>query len=172
MVTKVYGISGYTTTIIRIPAGDGKAWLECEFTRGCPNSAAFRPATYVTSDKTAQSIIEHSPYFGRLIKLIRVSSDEKGDAAPAKAQATARVQQPAISQEKPSQPKDESTDEKELLPQGDNEAPTEYPDVKTYEEAIAVLKSLGAKATQMRTIPMTKKLVEKMNISFPNYNFE
>lgn len=117
---------------------------------------------------TAQSIIEHSPYFGRLIKLIRVSSDEnpayQGDAAPAKAQA--------ISQEKPSQPKDESTDEKELLPQGDNEAPTEYPDVKTYEEAIAVLKSLGAKATQMRTIPMTKKLVEKMNISFPNYNFE
>lgn len=150
MATKVYGISGYTTTCLRIPAGDGKAYLECEFTRGCPNGAYSRPATYVTSDKTVQSIIEHSPYFGRMIRIIRVSSDgqkpEPVAAAPAPAAESAAAQDP--------------------------EAEKVYPDVKSYEEAISCLKSLGAKATQLRSVEAAKKFMSQKNVTFPNYNFE
>lgn len=149
MVTKVYGISGYTTTCLRIPAGDGKAYIECEFTRGCPNSGAYaRPAIYVTSDRTVQSIIEHSPYFGRMIRIVRTSSDENNAAAPEAAKPAAAA--PAA--------------EKVI-------APKVYPDVKTYEEAITVLKSLGAKATQLRSIEAAKKYMSQNNVTFPNYNF-
>lgn len=157
MVTKVYGISGYTTTCLRIPAGEGKAWLECEFTRGCPNGAYARPATYVTSDKTVQSIIEHSPYFGRMIRLVRVNSDENNAAAPIAAKPA------AVAAVKPAEPVETNDD---------MAAPKEYPDVKTYEEAISILKSLGAKATQLRSIEAAKKYMSQNNVTFPNYNFE
>lgn len=160
MATKVYGISGYTTTCLRIPAGDGKAYLECEFTRGCPNGAYSRPATYVTSDKTVQSIIEHSPYFGRMIRIIRVSSDgqkpEPVAAAPAPAAAPIKKAAPAA----------------EGAAAQDPEAEKVYPDVKTYEEAISCLKSLGAKATQLRSVEAAKKFMSQKNVTFPNYNFE
>ena len=157
MVTKVYGISGYTTTCLRIPAGDGKAYIECEFTRGCTNGAYARPATFVTSDKTVQSIIEHSPYFGRMIRLVRVNSDENNAAAPVAAKTAPIV---------------ESKSAEPAFKDNGKETPKEYPDVKTYEEAISVLKSLGAKATQLRTIEAAKKFMSLNNISFPNYNFD
>lgn len=158
MVTKVYGISGYTTTCLRIPAGDGKAYIECEFTRGCPNSGAYaRPATYVTSDKTVQNIIEHSPYFGRMIRIVRVNSDENNAPTPVVAKPTAVVEN------KPA----ETVETK-----ADKETPKVYPDVKTYEEAISVLKSLGAKATQLRSVDAAKKYMSQNSVTFPNYNFE
>lgn len=156
MITKVYGISGYTTTCLRIPAGDGKAWLECEFTRGCTNGAYARPATFVTSDKTVQSIIEHSPYFGRMIRLVRVNSDESTSHSPVERRPAAASVKEAAS--------DAADTAKE--------APKVYADVKSYEEAISVLKSLGAKATQLRSVEAAKKYMAQNNVSFPNYNFE
>lgn len=156
MITKVYGISGYTTTCLRIPAGDGKAWIECEFTRGCPNAGAYaRPATYVTSDKTVQSIIEHSPYFGRMIRLVRVNNDESQPVA--KAAETVKTE--------PVADKNTHTD-------SEVKEKKEYPDVKTYEEAISILKGLGAKATQLRSVESVKKFMNQVNVVFPNYNFD
>lgn len=77
---KVYGIHGRTTALIRIPAGkNGRAYLECEFGRGRMGvGPANRPATYVTTDPVKQAIIEGSPLFGRMIKLIRSYEDEPG----------------------------------------------------------------------------------------------
>ena len=82
---KVYGIDGRTTAIIQIPAGDGSAWLTCEFKRGRVGTQAYnRPATYSTTDVTEQNIIEDSPLFGRQIQLIRVY-DEGGNEASVEA---------------------------------------------------------------------------------------
>lgn len=77
---KVYGIHGRTTALIRIPAGkNGRAYLECEFGRGRMGvGPANRPATYATTDPVKQAIIEGSPLFGGMIKLIRSYEDEPG----------------------------------------------------------------------------------------------
>lgn len=155
MATKVYGISGYTTTVIRIPAGNGKAWIECEFTRGYPNGAYQRPATFVTSDATIQNIIEHSKYFGRLIRIVRSSGNAAATPKPiAKVSKTTAAPEPVEEA-----PKEEA-------------AIKEMPEVTTYEEAISSLKALGAKATQLKSIASAKKFMEQHNVIFPNYNFE
>lgn len=88
---KVYGIHGRTTALIRIPAGkNGRAYLECEFGRGRMGvGPANRPATYVTTDPVKQAIIEGSPLFGGMIKLIRSYEDEPGQTeAPASKSVT------------------------------------------------------------------------------------
>lgn len=49
----------------------------------------------------------------------------------------------------------------------------EYPEVTSFEEAIAVLKTIpGVKAVQLRSAESAKKLALLKGISFPNYNFE
>ena len=146
MALKIYGIHGRSTAVIRVPAGDGKAYLEVEFTKGRPTPGGnYKPAVYSTNDKTEQSIIEHSPYFGGTIKLIQVYGNDSDAAAPAPA--------PAVEAPKAAEPK-------------------VYPDVETYEQAVVVLKSLGAKATQLRSTDAIRKFMSTMNVSFPNYNFE
>lgn len=144
MALKIYGIHGRSTASIRVPAGDGKAYLICEFTKGRPTPGAnYKPAVYATSDTTEQSIIEHSPYFGGIIKLMEVyaTADTKNSA-------------PIMKEENPRA-----------------EAKV-FEDVTTYEQALTVLKSLGAKATQLRSIDAVKRLMANLNVSFPNYNFE
>ncbi|MBR5660579.1 MAG: hypothetical protein IKW99_03420 [Bacteroidales bacterium] len=78
---KVYGIHGQTTAIVKIPVNDNSAWLELEFRRGRIGAGLQnRPATYSTVDPVVQAVIEGSPYFGRLISIVRVVGDEKRPA--------------------------------------------------------------------------------------------
>ena len=73
MTTKVYGIFGRTTAIVRIPTGSGKAYIEVEFDRGVPNAGPnYRPATYATSDPVTQRILEESKLFNSLYRLYKV----------------------------------------------------------------------------------------------------
>lgn len=147
---KIYGIHGKTTAQIRIPAGDGKAFLLCEFTKGRPISGAgYKPATYATSDKTEQSIIENSPYFNKLVRLVETYGSDEKEAGAKSAKKQEASKEAAVSNE-----------------------PRVYEDVATYEDAIKVLKALGAKATQLKSPEAAKKAMATMNISFPNYNFE
>lgn len=149
MALKIYGIHGRSTALIRIPAGNGKAWIECEFTKGRPTKGAnYKPATYATSDKTAQAIIERSSYFGTIIKLIEVYGT---DSAPKKNEAEEEFVMPVAINEKKAQV---------------------FEDVTTYEQAIAKLKALGVKATQLRSTAAIQKAMVVLNISFPNYSFE
>ena len=75
---KVYGIHGQTTAIVKIPVNDNSAWLEVEFRRGRIGAGMQnRPATYPTTDPVVQAVIENSPYFGRMISIVRVVNDEK-----------------------------------------------------------------------------------------------
>lgn len=161
MATKVYGISGYTTTIMRIPAGDGRAWIECEFTRGCQMGAYSRPATYVTTDKTVQQIIERSAYFKkRVIKLVK-SYEEN---TPMSEQQAAAVATKVAAEKK--------ADVQEAPVAASNDEPKVFEDVTSYEQAVITLKGLGAKATQLRSVEAIKKYMSQHNVTFPNYNFD
>ena len=55
----------------------------------------------------------------------------------------------------------------------ENSEKKEYPEVKTFDEAVAVLKSLpGVKATTLRTHSSAQKVAAINGIVFPNYNWD
>lgn len=137
---KVYGIHGRTTALIRIPAGkSGKAYLECEFARGRMGvGPANRPATFVTTDPVKQAIIEGSPLFGGVIKLVR-SYEEEGESQPVKTKA--------------------AEDKVEV---------TAVAGVTCREEAVAYLKAHGAKATNLKDDESIRKYMAKIGVTFPN----
>lgn len=86
MVTKIYGIYGRTTAIVRVPVGKGKAYIQVEFTRGVPNPGPnYRPATFSTADPVTQDILERSPLYNSMFKLYREVRSESPKAAVAKA---------------------------------------------------------------------------------------
>lgn len=147
MITKTYGIYGRTTAILRIPTGKGgKATIEVEFNRGIPNAGPnYRPATYATSDPVIQSILERSSLFGTMYKIVSIVGTDESSAKNAKAA-------PA----KPAPVK------KDIEP---------LEGITTKEEAVAFLKSKGAKATNLKDDESIKKYAEKIGVSFPNlYN--
>lgn len=153
MATKVYAIYGKTCATIRIPISGGKSWLECEFAHGTPsNGINSRPATLAVKDPVKQSIIETSQFFPNLIKLLRVHADEP---------AVVEEQKVAKSTSKEIIPEEEKTKELQI-----------FEDVTSFEEAVGVLKRLGAKATQLRSPETIKKAMVTMNISFPNYELD
>ena len=178
---KVYGITGRTIAIVRIPVGDGKAFLQCEFRRGRMSAGIHnRPATYATTNPVEQDIIENCESFkSGAIKLVRSYADKtdvatslflkKLQAAPAK---KGKPQKPApepvpdapgIPAQEPANGPAEEEPKKE--PEKEIEV---FADVTDKAAAIAILKARGAKATQYATDEGIKKLVKKLGISFPN----
>lgn len=137
-MTKIYGIYGQTTAIIKVPFNGGAGQLECEFRRGVigrgPNN---RPATFAAPDPAVQEIIESSPFFGNKITLVRVIND----GGPAVAKKQTPVTPPPI---------------------------TEYADVTTKEEAVAFLKAHGAKAKDLKDDEAIMAYASKIGASFPN----
>lgn len=154
-MTKVYGIYGYTYATIQVPVGTGAAHLMLEFKNGNPHGGAYyAPAVYVSASKTEQEMIESSPLFGHKIILYKVYGEPEPEVAPAAAPQPAAAPAPA--------------------PAAEAEAPIEYkeyPEVRSIEDARALLKSLGAKATQLAQESSMKKFMEKNHIKFPNFNF-
>lgn len=144
MALKVYGVSGRTTALLRIPTKGGRAWIEVEFKRGRLGlGASNKAATFCTNDKTVQSIIEDSSLFGNTIKLLRIYNSDS-DAEPAAPKAA----------EKPA------------------ENPVEVisvPEVNSKEEAISYLKGRGAKATNLKDDDSIRKFMAKIGVEFPNF---
>lgn len=155
-MTKVYSYPGLTAGIITIPVG--RTAIKIEFSKGYFDKKLRKPALYSTSDKVEQQIIENSPLFGKRIFLYRtygqpeeVVEERKVQTsvdAPSQAPADAPSQTPAVKET------------------------TEYPEVTTYEDAIAVLKGIeGVKATQLRSRVSAKSVAEVHGIIFPNFEF-
>ena len=152
-MTKVYGIYGKTTVEINLPVG--RATLPLAFTRGCLDRKNYRPASYITNKKSIQDMIESSPMFGRTIKLVKIyGNDSSKEEAPALAPKKA-VAKPAPAPE----------------PEEKVEMPTEYPEVTTKEQLVAVVKSFGAKAGVLADEAKLKKFIATKGLSFPNYQF-
>ena len=155
-MTKVYSYPGLTAGIITIPVG--RTAIKIEFSKGYFDKKLRKPALYSTSDKVEQQIIENSPLFGKRIFLYRTygQPEEVVEERKVQAPADAPSQAPA---DAPSQ----TTAVKEI---------TEYPEVTTYEDAIAVLKGIeGVKATQLRSRVSAKSVAEVHGIIFPNFEF-
>lgn len=146
-MTKVYGVQGRTSVEIAIPVG--KATLPIEFTKGCLDRKNYRPATYTTDNKAIQDMIEGSSLFGRMIKLYKVYGADVKAGVKAEAKGSPKKSEGGA---KPVEAK-------------------EYPEVKTLEEAIRILKSLGAKANNLMDEPSIKKYMNNKKVSFPNFSF-
>ncbi len=174
MKTKIYAIHGYTTSIIRVPAGDGKAYLSCEFTKGCPhNRTNYRPATYSTSDATEQAIIENSLMFNRLIKLWRVYEDKQPEPAVQKASGSRRRAAAVIPEtQAPKETEAQAPKETEAqAPKGSGGDVSDYPEINSREGAIEILKQNGAKATDLVSDDKIAAFMAKKNITFSNFSF-
>ena len=147
-MTKVYSYPGLTAGIITIPVG--RTAIKIEFSKGYFDKKLRKPALYSTSDKVEQQIIENSPLFGKRIFLYRTYGQPEEVVEERKVQtpADAPSQTPAVKET------------------------TEYPEVTTYEDAIAVLKGIdGVKATQLRSRVSAKSVAEVHGIIFPNFEF-
>ncbi len=155
MATKVYGIYGRTTVEINLPVG--KAILPLSFERGCLDRKNFRPATYMTSKPAIQAMIENSDLYGGTIRLVKVYGDENEAAAPAAEEdAPKQVAKPA---------------KKVAAAAASTGAETkDYPEVTTKEEAYAILKSLGAKAVELKDTASFKATMNKYNVTFSNFS--
>ena len=145
MALKVYGVYGRTTALLRIPTNGGRAWIEVEFKRGKLGlGASNKAATFCTKDKTVQSIIEDSAFFGNTIKLLRVyNSEEDSKPAEPKAAEPKAVEKPA-----------------EVI---------SVPEVTSKEEAVSYLKGRGAKATNLKDDDSIRKFMAKIGVEFPNF---
>lgn len=138
MTTKIYGIYGRTTAMLRIPTGRGKAFVEVTFDRGIPNGGPnYRPATFSTSDPVMQSILESSSLFGSLFTIVRIVRNDGGTTAAKK-----------------------ETEQKKDIESLEG--------ILTKEDAVAYLKSRGAKATQLRSNEAIISYAESIGVAFPN----
>ena len=155
-MTKVYSYPGLTAGIITIPVG--RTAIKIEFSKGYFDKKLRKPALYSTSDKVEQQIIENSPLFGKRIFLYRTYGQ------PEEVVEERKVQTPA---DAPSQTPADAPSQTPAVKET-----TEYPEVTTYEDAIAVLKGIdGVKATQLRSRVSAKSVAEVHGIIFPNFEF-
>lgn len=155
MATKVYGIYGRTTVEINLPVG--KAILPLSFERGCLDRKNFRPATYMTSKPAIQAMIENSDLYGGTIRLVKVYGEEDEAAAP------------TAEEEAPKQVA--KTVKKAAAAAASTGAEAkDYPEVTSKEEAYAILKSLGAKAVELKDTASFKATMNKYNVTFSNYS--
>lgn len=155
-MTKVYSYPGLTAGIITIPVG--RTAIKIEFSKGYFDKKLRKPALYSTSDKVEQQIIENSPLFGKRIFLYRTYGQ------PEEVVEERKVQTPANA---PSQTSADAPSQTPAVKET-----TEYPEVTTYEGAIAVLKGIeGVKATQLRSRVSAKSVAEVHGIIFPNFEF-
>ena len=155
-MTKVYSYPGLTAGIITIPVG--RTAIKIEFSKGYFDKKLRKPALYSTSDKVEQQIIENSPLFGKRIFLYRTYGQ------PEEVVEERKVQTPAVA---PSQTSANAPSQTPAVKET-----TEYPEVTTYEDAIAVLKGIeGVKATQLRSRVSAKSVAEVHGIIFPNFEF-
>ena len=155
-MTKVYSYPGLTAGIITIPVG--RTAIKIEFSKGYFDKKLRKPALYSTSDKVEQQIIENSPLFGKRIFLYRTYGQ------PEEVVEERKVQTPA---DAPSQAPVDAPSQTPAVKET-----TEYPEVTTYEGAIAVLKGIeGVKATQLRSRVSAKSVAEVHGIIFPNFEF-
>ena len=155
-MTKVYSYPGLTAGIITIPVG--RTAIKIEFSKGYFDKKLRKPALYSTSDKVEQQIIENSPLFGKRIFLYSTYGQ------PEEVVEERKVQTPA---DAPSQTSANAPSQTPAVKET-----TEYPEVTTYEDAIAVLKGIeGVKATQLRSRVSAKSVAEVHGIIFPNFEF-
>lgn len=157
MLTKVYSYPGIADGEIQIKVGN--ALIRVPFTGGHIDRKNARNATYTTSDPVMQQIIEGSHMFGRRIFLDRTYGT--AEAKPSNTTVVKKVETPGI---------EEQSDIEDEIPSVMGK--TEYPEVTTFDGAVAVLKANGVKAVSLRTKTAARRAAASLGIVFPNYSFD
>lgn len=160
MLTKIYSYPGIADGEIQIKAGN--ALVRVPFTGGHIDRKNARNATYTTSDPVMQLIIENSHMFGRRIFLDRTyGTAEVKPATTTTTTTTKKEESPAA-----------EIEEKETGGVSSSASITEYPEVTTFDGAVAVLKANGVKAVSLRTKAAARRAAASLGIAFPNYSFD
>lgn len=160
-MAKIYGIDGYSTASYIF--GIGKAQkFRAEFTGGRPDLDGKHPATYIARSVGQEIAIEHSQLFrDGQIYLYR---DTAKAAAPAR---TNVIRMGADALPTPAPVIDPVVEEPAVSAGGDIE---EHPEVTTREEAVALLKAKGAKASVLRSAEAIQRAAATFGVTFPNWN--
>jgi hypothetical protein len=156
MATKVYGVWGRTNVELSIPVG--KATLPLRFERGNLDKKYFRPATFMTSKKYVQDMIENSQLFGSTIQLVKVI-ESKGDTPAAEAPEAPAVRKAVVKKPAGKQQVQKAA------------GSLDFPEIDSREGAIEILKQNGAKATDLVTNEKIAAFMSRNNITFSNFSF-
>lgn len=162
MVTKTYGVDGFTMVRWPLSNATGDVTINVTFRNGCLDDRQKRPATFITSDPVVQLVIENHRFFksGR-IRLVASS----GQAETVKtAELNEQIKKSASKKTKTSDRtivnnavKDEAT------------GMTAYPDAKTIGDVTNILLSLGVSMAELRDEDSILKAAGDMKLYFPNY---
>lgn len=139
-MVKVYGMRGMTEAVVYFAGGKIKA----TFKGGIADKAYNTPAKLITENPVVQAAIESDPRFGSSI-FLQKSVGGIGDKS-------------IVPEETPV----------ESAPVVADGTPRSYDNVTTVGQAMNVLKSLGVKASAMRTKESVLAAAEGINVTFPN----
>ena len=139
-MVKVYGMRGMTEAVVYFAGGKIKA----TFKGGIADKAYNTPAKLITENPVVQAAIESDPRFGSSI-FLQKSVGGIGDKS-------------IVPEETPV----------ESAPVVADGTPRSYDNVTTVGQAMNVLKSLGVKASAMRTKESVLTAAEGINVTFPN----
>lgn len=191
-MTKIYGIYGITEAVLYFKIG--KCKVKCTFKDGVKDELDRYPAKLITDNPIVQLAIEKSDMFGSKIHLLdsvksshelkaeeearreemRRRAAEAKKAAEMKKKAKASVpeegQNPTEETPVPAEEAAEPAECAETTAEEENVNPDAnvFPEVSTVAEAVVILKSMGAKAAQMKGRAGVLKTAEEMGVSFPN----
>lgn len=141
-MAKVYGMRGVTEAVVYFAGGKIKA----TFKGGIADRAYNTPAKLITDNPVVQAAIENDPRFGNTIFLQRTVGGIGDNSITSK---------PVVEEEVAPAPILDGT-------------PKSYDNVTTVGQAMNVLKSLGIKASAMRTKESVLAAAESINVTFPN----
>lgn len=141
-MAKVYGMRGVTEAVVYFAGGKIKA----AFKGGIADRAYNTPAKLITENPVVQAAIENDPRFGNTIFLQRTIGGIGDNSI---------TSMPIVEEEVAPTPIADGT-------------PKSYDNVTTVGQAMNVLKSLGIKASAMRTKESVLAAAESINVTFPN----
>lgn len=162
MVTKTYGVDGFT--MVRWPLSNptGDVTIMATFRNGCLDDKQKRPATFTTTDPVAQLVIENHRFFknGR-IRLIATSGQAD----------TVKTSELNTEVKKSSGRKGKTSDRTITSNAVKDEATgmVAYPDAKNLGDVTNILLSLGVSMNDLRDEDTILKAAGDMKLYFPNY---
>lgn len=162
MVTKTYGVDGFTMVHWKLSNPTGDVTINATFRNGCLDEKQKRPATLIVTDPVDQLIIENHRLFkiGR-IRLIATSGEPEvvkpAEVAKKTKEAAGRKGKVSERTVVNTAVKDEAT------------GMTAYPEAKTIGDVTNILLSLGVKMDELRDEDSILKAAGDMKLYFPNY---
>lgn len=170
MITKTYGLYNKIEAVITLYAGKTK--IVCHFTGGIVNSDPKEPARLSTANPAVQAVIEACPMFNKSIVLLGESGeDDKAKSKKPKEAPKVNAEDAPEKKEPEKNPEAEDMPEEDVPqdPEAENKPETvAYNDVTSAGQAVAKLRELGAKVTEMRDVNGILKVMSRLNVSFPN----